>query len=115
MKPEDFVKNTRTSIIDLNVELYKETFDHCLKGQVTDPYWKDALALFKKLDRSEREVFFKIIRQVSVDTTSSIFAVLDGVSEFEGQDKEFVLRTEGSEELLNGSLQDLFLELEEIS
>lgn len=116
MKPEDFVKNTRTSIIDLNVDLYKETFDHCLKeGQVTDPYWKDALALFKKLECSEREVFFNIIRQVSVDTTSSIFAVLDGVSEFEGQDKEFVLRTEGSEEPLNGSLQDLFLELEEIS
>ncbi|WP_299143992.1 hypothetical protein [uncultured Vibrio sp.] len=115
MTPEGFVKNTRTSIIDLNVELYKETFDHCLKGQVIDPYWKDALTLFKKLDSSEREVFFNVIRQVSVDTTSSIFAVLDGVSEFEGQDKEFVLNSEGSEERLNGSLQDLFLELEEIS
>lgn len=115
MKPEDFVKNTRTSIIDLNVELYKETFDHCLTEQVTDPYWKDALALFEKLDHSEREVFFNVIRQVSVDTTSSIFAVLDGISEFEGQEKEFVLSTEGGEERLNGSLQDLFLELEEIS
>lgn len=115
MKPEDFVKNTRKSIIDLNVELYKEAFEHCLEIQVTDPYWKEASALFEKLDRSEREVFFNVIRQVSVDTTSSLFAVLDGLSEFEGQDKEFVLSTEGSEERLNGSLQDLFLELEEIS
>ena len=114
MKPEIFVKNVRNSIIDSNVEFYKETFETCLDNQATDPYWKDALELFKKLESSDQEVLFKIIRQVSVDTTSSLFAVLDGVSEFEGQEQEFVLSFEGSEERLNGTLLDLFIESEEM-
>ncbi|MBP3139110.1 hypothetical protein ACTFQ5_20965 [Aliivibrio fischeri] len=115
MKPESFVKNTRSSIIDLNLGLYKEMFENGSEGQATDLYWKEALTFFSKLNQSEKDVFFKIIRQVSVDTTSSIFAVLDGVSEFEDQDQEFILSTKESNDCLNGSLQDLLLELEEIS
>ena len=115
MKPESFVKNTRSSIIDLNIGLYKEMFEKGSEEQATDLYWKEALTFFGKLTQSEKDVFFKIIRQVSVDTTSSIFAVLDGVSEFEDQDQEFILSTKESNDCLSGSLQDLFLELEEIS
>ncbi|WP_185843532.1 hypothetical protein [Pseudoalteromonas luteoviolacea] len=53
------------------------------------------------------------MRQVSVDTISNLFALLDGVSCLEDQDGDFRLTIENVKEQLNGDLQDIFLEIEE--
>jgi hypothetical protein len=63
------------------------------------------------LSAEDRDVFLRIIRQVIVDTTSNLLAIVDGVSRLPQVEGEFMLSYDG--EALNGELQDAFLELEE--
>jgi len=113
MKTIDFVKEIRKSVIEENLNTYKYLFENTDLNSVTDGYWKDALCFFNKLDLNSKEVFYKILRQIEIDTTSNIFGVLDGVSWLEGQQEEFELVQRNSSEVINGELQDRFLELEE--
>lgn len=113
MKTKDFVKEIRKSIIDENETIYRDLFETTDVDQTSDVYWKEALIFFNKLEAEDRETLFKIMRQVSVDTISNIFAVLDGVSFLEGQEDQFNLTIGEGMEQLNGSLQDIFLEIEE--
>lgn len=113
MKPEEFVKKIRQSVLDENIAIYKDLFETTEVDQASDPYWKEALDLFEKLGDKEKETLFKIMRQVSVDTISNMFALLDGVICLEEQDGEFSLTIENKQEQLNGDLQDIFLEIEE--
>ena len=53
------------------------------------------------------------MRQVTVDTVANLFAILDGVSSLEGPPEDFVLASKSDNKILNGDLQDLFLEAEE--
>ncbi len=113
MKPEEFVQKIRQSVLDENVVIYKDLFETTEVEQASDPYWKEALCLFKKLSNEDREILFKIIRQVSIDTISNLFAILDGVSCLEDQEGDFSLTLDDKPEKLNGDLQDIFLEIEE--
>ncbi|AJQ94842.1 hypothetical protein [Gynuella sunshinyii] len=113
MKPEEFVKKIRQSVLDENIAIYKDLFANTEIDQASDPYWQEALGLFKKLGDKEKETLFKIMRQVSVDTISNLFALLDGVSCLEDQDGDFSLTIENEKKQLNGDLQDIFLEIEE--
>jgi len=113
MKPEEFVKKIRQSVLDENVAIYRDLFETTEVDQASDPYWKEARGLFEKLGDKEKETLFKIMRQVSVDTISNMFALLDGVSCLEDQDGDFSLTIENEQEQLNGDLQDIFLEIEE--
>jgi len=113
MKPEEFVKKIRQSVLDENIAIYKDLFANTEVDQVSDPYWHEALGLFNKLSDEEKETLFKIMRQVSVDAISNLFALLDGVSCLEDQDGDFSLTIENEQEQLNGDLQDIFLEIEE--
>jgi hypothetical protein len=115
MNDEQFVKKVRQSIIDENSKIYKELFDSNEQDQVSDPYWQEALSLYKNLSAGEKETLLRIMRQVSVDTISNIFALLDGASYLEGQDGLFRLTMENKQEKINGDLQDIFLEIEEDS
>ncbi len=113
MKPLDFVNQIKKSVIDENIATYKNLFNNTNPNTVTDEYWVKALTFYNKLDENDREFFLKILRQIEVDTTSNILAVLDGVTWLENQEEEFVLTTENSKEHINGDLQDIFLEHEE--
>ncbi len=111
MTPETFVAEIRKAVVEGNVALYKDLFESA-DARVTDAYWKRALVLYRSLDEASRLVFFEVLRQVSVDTVSSIFGVLDGTSTLETQREEFVLASSPEMQKLNGELQDLFLERE---
>lgn len=111
MDDERFVGLARSEIVDGNLGLYQRLFEETPLSETTDDYFREALGLFERLSGEERDVFFKILRQVSVDTVSSLFAVLDGVSSLQGQIDDFDLSYQGKK--INGDLQDLFLELEE--
>ncbi len=113
MTPDDFVAEIRRAVIEGNVALYRDLFDSAEDTRVTDAYWKRALALYRSLDEAGRLVFFEVLRQVSVDTVSSIFGVLDGSSSLGTQRQEFVLTSLPEMRKLNGELQDLFLEMED--
>ncbi len=116
MKPENFVKEVKKSIVEENESLYRDLFENTNASEATDEYWKEALKLFSGLDDNGKEALFKIMRQVSVDTVSNLFGVLDGVSSLDGVDEEFKLSASDNEnEIINGDLQDIFLELEELN
>lgn len=111
MKPKEFVAQLRTAVIEENIGIYRDLFSNTSIERASDPYWKRALTLFSELSPAQREVFFEIIRQATVDTTSNVLGVIDGVNSLEDANATFEL-TCGSEQL-NGDLQSLFLTEEE--
>lgn len=113
MKPEEFVKKIRQSVLDENIAIYKDLFEGTSIDQATDLYWIEALGLFNKLSDDDKKILFKIMRQVSVDTISNIFALFDGINFLEDQTENFSLTLNDKQERLNGDLQDIFLEIEE--
>lgn len=96
-----------------NVEIYKDLFDNTDVGDATDSYWKESLEMYKHLSGKEKRVFLNVIRQIGIDTVSTILALLDGVTLLDGQEDDFILKFEKTNEKLNGDLQDLFLEYDE--
>lgn len=112
MSPEDFVAGLRSGVIDENLTIYRRLFTENTPDDAEDPYWKRALALFMELPADKRPVFFEVLRQVSVDTTSNLLGVLDGVNPIGGRFVEFsVVDEQGNK--LSGDLQDQFLLQEE--
>lgn len=111
MQSRQFVVGLREEVVEANLTSYRQLFANTSPTGATDPYWREALALYAHLNEDQREVLFKIIRQVVVDTTSSLLAVLDGVSRLRSQKEAFTLRC--GDDRLDGDLQDQFLELEE--
>ena len=110
MDNRGFVEALAEEIVQGNVSTYRKLFEKTPVSEATDPYWRDALKLYSQLAPEQREILFSIIRQVVVDTTSNLLAVLDGNSRLRGQKEDLVL--------LSGSLpledlQGLFLESEE--
>ncbi|WP_411835988.1 hypothetical protein ACLBNB_02325 [Pseudomonas chlororaphis subsp. aurantiaca] len=113
MKPKDFVAGLRENVIDENISIYKNLFSNTSIEKVTDQYWKNVLALFQSLPSEQQAVFFELIRQTMIDTTSNILGILDGVSTLNGANDKFALTYGKSQETLTGDLQSLFLAEEE--
>jgi hypothetical protein len=113
MTPENFVSQVRSAVVQQNVTIYRELFESTTPESVSDAYWKRALTLHRSLSDGDRAVLFEIMRQVTVDTVSNLFGVLDGASALECPREEFVLTSRPDNRKINGNLQDLFLEAEE--
>lgn len=114
MTPEEFVSQVRVAVVRRNAAAYREEFESTMPQESSDAYGKRALALYQSLGQSDRAVFLEIMRQVMVDTVSSVFGILDGVVSLDGtQRPEFVLISGSEDGKLNGDLQELFLEAEE--
>jgi hypothetical protein len=113
MTPQDFISQIRATVVQQNAVIYKGLFESTRPEAARDPYWKRALTLHRSLSESDRAVLMEIIRQVTTDTVSNLFAILDGVSTLEGAREDFVLTSKSDNRKLNGNLQDLFLEAEE--
>ncbi len=113
MTPKDFITHLRSKIIEENLVIYRDLFTNVPIEKASDIYWQRALALFKALSPKQQEVFFEVIRQVAVDTTSNILGVIDGVNVLEELDVELKLTCNDEKQPLNGDLQSLFLVEEE--
>lgn len=113
MEANEFVKKIRNLIIDENLSIYKGIFETTPKSQITDEYWKAAINMFEQLNIKQKEILYKIIRQVEVDTISNVFGVIDGAVSIDNNQNEFELKVGGN--MLNGDLQDLLLEQEEMN
>lgn len=114
MTPEDFVNKIRGAVIDSNSDADKIMLESTSIDFATDPYWKRLLGLYGSLNAEQRAIILETMRQVRVDTVSEIFGILDGSSALEGPREDFVLTTIQDDQELNGDLQALFLELEEL-
>jgi hypothetical protein len=112
MTPTQFVFGIRETVVRANNEIYGELFANTSPIQASDEHWQRALTLFNKLSNDEKETFLKTLKQVSVDTVSNVFGVLDGLNDVDGSIEPFTL-LDGAGTKLNGDLQALFLESEE--
>ena len=113
MKPEKFIEGIRKSAVTQTADLHRHLFKTADLYSATDPYWIKAQGLFNKLDADDREILLAMMRQSSVDTTSTLLSVLDGSTRIDGQNSDIVLKIEGESEPLGGNLQDIFLAAEE--
>jgi hypothetical protein len=108
MTPRDFSVGMMRGVVDENVAIYRDLFNETSPQDAIDPYWQRALALFGSLNPDQREVFFEVIRQASIDMTSNLLGVLDGVNTIEGIDSGLVVM-DATGRRLNGDLQSYFL------
>ena len=111
MTPKNFVDGLHTTIVEENSNAYWDLFTNTAIEDSSDPYWKQALTFFSELSEGQRKIFFSVIRQVTVDTTSNVLGVIDGVNIIPGNYHEFKLSCDGDD--LSGDLQSLFLVKEE--
>ncbi|ENW97038.1 hypothetical protein [Acinetobacter sp. NIPH 298] len=107
MDSQEFVEKINKYIFDENLILYKKLFFNTRIEDVKDPYWKKAQSLFDSLPEENKEIFFEIIHQIMVDTTSNLFGVLDGTNDLGEGDYEFSLKN--GDETFDACLQDYFL------
>lgn len=109
MNADQFVKRILKAVVEDGVASYRRNLAH--PGDVTDPYWKRLLALYRSLAPAQRRVLLEIMRQVEIDTVSEIFGILDGTSALRGAIEDFELvHGSGKKRVrLNGELQDRFL------
>jgi len=107
MNDREFIISVQKELIDLPLQFHKLLFAEA----GTHPYGQEAMELYATLDETGKETFFKIIRHVMVEAASNLFGIFDGVAQLEKQSGDFVLQLAGQR--LSGTLQDLFLEIEE--
>lgn len=107
--PEELVAKIRKSVIDENQVLYRNLFENTPIKSATDPYWLKAKILFEFLHHDQRDIFFQVIRQTSIDTASNLLGIIDGVNSIDDVSGDFLLTYDGGDEPLNGDLQSIFL------
>ena len=94
-------------VVKANLATYRELFAKTKGEETTDPYWKSALTLFASLNQKEKETFFAVLKQVSVDAVSNVVGAIDGCTDI--GIKEEILLTDKRGRVISGNLQDLFL------
>ncbi|UXN04865.1 hypothetical protein [Bartonella sp. HY406] len=99
----NFVEIIYKSIIDENIELYRDSYLDIKADPSLDNYGKNVVNLIKNLDTDEKETLLMIMKQVMIDTLSSIFNLI----EEDGNIADVKLIYKG--ETINEDLQDAFL------
>ena len=94
-------------VVKANVATYRELFTKTKVEQTADPYWKSALAFFEGLNEKEKETFFAILKQVSIDTVSNVASAIDGSSDIGLKEEIRLINRNGIS--ISGDLQDCFL------
>jgi|GEM_PF-3794311 len=51
--------------------MYRDLYAKTSIERVDDSYWRESLGLYNGLSEIEREVFFKVIKQIQIDTVST--------------------------------------------
>ena len=111
MQSLKFVEAIRDRVIENNTRTYKDLLENTKDAK--DPIWKEILPIYNNLTGEQKKSFLQFMRMVSVNTVSHIFGILDGSTYLNEENDRYNLSTESDGRLLNGELQDIFLELEE--
>ncbi|GFM66095.1 hypothetical protein Q1J52_04015 [Pseudomonas lijiangensis] len=109
MNPKDFIIGIKASVVEDNIDLYKDLLSSTSIKDATDDYWKQSLTFFNSLTAEQQQALFAIIKQTIIDTTSNILGIIDGVSMLDGATDDFSLTYGKDKAPLSGDLQSLFL------
>ncbi len=111
MDARELAKKLLARVVKENISTYRQLFSETSSDDATDLYWKSAISFFNKLDPAEKEIFFSILKQVSVDAVSNVTGAIDGTSDI-GLEEDIHLSSHDGK-ILSGFLQDHFLEVVE--
>lgn len=113
MNTEEFIKELINTVSDEYIDTYKHIYSSTLMDNTIkkDPYWLDALTFYQSLSQKDKETLFKIIKQTTIDTTSTILGIIDGPVSLDQFSGDFMLTYTVNEKtvILSGDLQDEFL------
>lgn len=113
MNNKGFVKELINTVSDEYIDTYQQIYSSTLIDNKIkkDPYWFDALTFYQSLSQKDKETLFKIIKQTTIDTTSTILGIIDGPVSLNQISGDFTLTYTENEKtvILNGDLQDEFL------
>ncbi|PPC02819.1 transposase [Acinetobacter pittii] len=113
MNNKEFVKKLINTVSDEYIDTYQQIYSSTLIDNKIkkDPYWFDALTFYQSLSQKDKETLFKIIKQTTIDTTSTILGIIDGPVSLNQISGDFTLTYTENEKtvILNGDLQDEFL------
>ncbi len=105
---EKFIEKLIDMLIVEGIEEYKASNETLQIGPKTINYWKDVKQLYVTLDQKQKEIYYEIIRQVMIDTISSVFGILDGTTSINGMECNIEVAINGCS--TEHELQDVFLE-----
>ncbi|WP_336010402.1 transposase [Acinetobacter calcoaceticus] len=113
MNTKEFVKELINNVSDEYIDIYKDIYSSTLIDNKIkkDPYWFDALTFYQSLSKNDKKILFKIIKQTTIDTTSTILGIIDGPVSLDQVSGDFTLTYTENEKtvILSGDLQDEFL------
>ncbi|MFV5375865.1 transposase [Acinetobacter calcoaceticus] len=113
MNTKEFVKELINTVSDEYIDTYQQIYSSTsIDSKIKkDPYWFDALTFYQSLSQKDKETLFKIIKQTTIDTTSTILGIIDGPVSLDQISGEFMLTYTENEKtvILSGDLQDEFL------
>ena len=113
MNNKEFVKEIINTVSDEYIDTYQQIYSSTLIDNKIkkDPYWFDALTFYQSLSQKDKKTLFKIIKQATIDTTSTILGIIDGPVSLNQISGDFTLTYTENEKtvILNGDLQDEFL------
>ncbi|MCX8254204.1 MAG: hypothetical protein OTI36_09500 [Beijerinckiaceae bacterium] len=112
MTPEDLAGFIYEKIIQENSVIYKDIYVGGYKNGATDPYMKRAFDFVSRLSEADRQTLLLMMRQVMVDTSSSLLAMFDGGADISPHTGRFEITYDDGRNLC-GDLQAIFLELSE--
>jgi hypothetical protein len=77
---EIFVKSLFESIVEENLELYKNLYETTNVSPKINEYWRQTISFYDSLAEEKKAVLMKIIKQTMIDTVSNMLGVIDGSS-----------------------------------
>jgi hypothetical protein len=113
MTREEFALMTLEEVVDGSNRCYVDLFSSTALADAKDPYWRRAHLLYSTLSEDQRVVFLSVLRQVSIDSMSLFFSILDGKCSVGGRPGTVDLRLVNPDNAPLDDLQDAFLELVE--
>jgi len=110
MEINEFVIQLYHLISDQSIETYINLFENPKNEEITDSFWKNAIAFYQKVSDEDKQCFFRILKQVTIDTTAEILAILDNSAYLKNKDDDLELFFKRApNEKINGDLVDVFL------
>lgn len=111
MDAKKFVEALRKNAIEDDNRIYQSQLDTLSNPK--DPIWRDAISIYRALDKNNKIVFLQFLRLIQINTLSHVLGVLDGSTTLVENGENFILKTQESDQVINGYLQDILWEIEE--
>lgn len=106
-KTEQFAKAIYETVVTESIQSYTDMFNNMKMSSDMDDYSRQALTLFRNLNKDDQAIFMKIIEQTIIDDISHVCGIIDGTSTLTNCEIEpkLLLDSEETDEFL----QEMFL------